>query len=276
MVGRISSPRFVGRVAELDVLQRALARASSGTGTAVLIAGEAGIGKSRLVSELEERARAREALVLIGECVELAEGELAFAPIISALRGVVEEGSVLEGIEGPMRSALAALWPVGGADDRIKTGKEQLFEAVYRLLARLAQERTVLLIVEDVHWIDASSRDLPFLVRNARHERIEVVATYRPDELGKGHPLRPFVAELERSGRAERLELAPLARSEVAVQLEAISGRCRRWLCWSRSSSAARATRSSRRSCWRAPMPAASYWCRRARHCCCGSSGSRS
>jgi DNA-binding CsgD family transcriptional regulator/tetratricopeptide (TPR) repeat protein len=226
MVGRISSPRFVGRVAELDVLQRALARASSGTGTAVVIAGEAGLGKSRLVSEFEERARAREALVLIGECVELAEGELAFAPIISALRGVVEDGGALEGLEGPMRSALAALWPVAGADEGVDTGREQLFEAVYRVLARLARERAVLLIVEDVHWIDPSSRDLlVFLVRNARRNRIAVVATYRPDELGTGHVLTPFVAELERSGRAERLELEPLARSEVAVQLEAISGR---------------------------------------------------
>jgi len=116
MAGRISSPRFVGRVAELDVLQRALARASSGTGTAVLVAGEAGIGKSRLVSEFEVWARGREALVLIGECVELTEGELAFAPIISALRGVVEDGLAQEALEGPMRSALAALWPVAGAD----------------------------------------------------------------------------------------------------------------------------------------------------------------
>jgi len=226
MVGRISSPRFVGRVAELDVLQRSLARASSGTGTAVLIAGEAGIGKSRLVSEFEERAQAREALVLIGECVELAGGELAFAPIISALRGVIEDGLALEGIEGPMRSALGALWPVAGADVGVDTAREQLFEAVYRVLARLAREQAVLLVVEDVHWIDPSSRDLlAFLVRNARRDRIAVVATYRPDELGEGHSLRPFVAELERSGRAERIELEPLARREVAVQLEAIAGR---------------------------------------------------
>src|ERR1700756_5362560 len=193
MGGRISSPRFVGRVAELDVLQRALARASSGTGTAVLIAGEAGIGKSRLVSELAQRGRAREALVLIGECVELAEGELAFAPIISALRSVVADGRVLEGLEGPMRSALGALWPVVGIDERIDTGREQLFEAGYRVVAVLAQQQVVLLIVEDVHWIDQSSRDLlAFLVRNARSDRIAVVATYRPDELGKGHPLTAF------------------------------------------------------------------------------------
>jgi predicted ATPase len=226
MVGRISSPRFVGRASELDVLQRALARASSGTGTAVLVAGEAGIGKSRLVSEIEVWARSREALVLMGECVELAEGELAFAPIISALRGVIEDGGALEGIEGPMRSALGALWPVAGPDVGVDTGREQLFEAVYRVLARLAQEQVVLLIVEDVHWIDPSSRDLlTLLVRNARHDRIAVVATYRPDELHRGHPLRPFISELERSGRAERVELEPLERSEVAEQLEAIAGR---------------------------------------------------
>src|SRR6202007_3391652 len=111
-------------------------------------------------------------------------------------------------------------------DERIDTGREQLFEAVYRVLAMLAQQQVVLLIVEDVHWIDTSSRDLlAFLVRNARSDRIAVAVTYRPDELGKGHPLTPFVAERERSGRAERVELEPLARSELAEQLEAISGR---------------------------------------------------
>lgn len=162
----------------------------------------------------------------MGECVELAEGELAFAPIISALRGVIEDGGALEGLEGPMRSALGALWPLAGPDVGVDTGREQLFEAVYRVLARLAQEQVVLLIVEDVHWIDPSSRDLlTLLVRNARHDRIAVVATYRPDELHRGHPLRPFIAELERSGRAERVELEPLERAEVAEQLAAIAGR---------------------------------------------------
>ena len=125
-----------------------------------------------------------------------------------------------------MRSALGALWPVAGPVVGVDTGREQLFEAVYRVLARLAREQAVLLIVEDVHWIDASSRDLlTLLVRNARHDRVAVVVTYRPDELHRGHPLRPFVAELERSGRAERVELEPLERSEVAEQLESIAGR---------------------------------------------------
>src|ERR1700751_129952 len=226
MVGRISSPRFVGRAAELDALERLLARAASGSGRAVLVAGEAGIGKSRLVSELEERARGRGGCGLVGGCGEVGEGELAFAPIISALRAVMEGPGSVEWLAQPQRSALASLWPVVGAGEAAAGGRELMFEAVYRVLARLAEGRPVLLIVEDVHWIDASSRDLlAFLVRNARHDRIAVLTTYRPDELHRGHPLRPFVSELERSGRAERVDLAALRRSEVAEQLEAIAGR---------------------------------------------------
>jgi DNA-binding CsgD family transcriptional regulator/tetratricopeptide (TPR) repeat protein len=225
MVGRISSPRFVGRVAELEALERLLERAASGTGGAMLIGGEAGIGKSRLVAELEARAGAAGVLVLTGECVELAEGQLAFSPIISALRSVIEDAETLEGLGAPLRSALAALWQVAGGSEHAGGSREQLFEAVYRVLARLAGRQPVLLVVEDVHWIDASSRDLlAFLVRSTRHDAVALVVTYRPDELHKGHPLRPFIAELERSGRATRLDLERLTRSEVSEQLHAIAG----------------------------------------------------
>lgn len=191
----------------------------------MVVVGEAGIGKSRLVAELETRAGAADILVLRGECVELGEGELAFAPVISALRGVMEDSKALEGLGTPLRSALAALWSVPGASEGGGDGREQLFEAVYRVLARVARRQPVLLIVEDVHWIDRSSGDLlAFLLRNARRDAIALVATYRPDELHKGHPLRRFLAELERSGQANRIELQPLARLEVAEQLEAIAG----------------------------------------------------
>ncbi|HYB26189.1 MAG TPA: AAA family ATPase [Solirubrobacteraceae bacterium] len=209
MVGRISSPLLVGRAAELDALERLLARAASGSGRAVLVTGEAGIGKSRLVSELEERARGRDVRVLVGECVELAEGELAFAPVISALREVMEDASSVQWLEAPQRGALATLWPAVDTGESEAGEREQLFEAIYRVLARAAQERTVLLIVEDVHWIDPSSRDLlAFLVRNARHDRIAVLTTYRPDELHRGHPLRPFL---------ERQTAAPLIASSLRM-----------------------------------------------------------
>jgi DNA-binding CsgD family transcriptional regulator/tetratricopeptide (TPR) repeat protein len=155
----------------------------------------------------------------------VADGELAFSPIISALRDVMGDAAALEGLEPPLRAALAALWPVAAASGGVVGGREQLFEAVYRVLARLAERRPVLLVVEDVHWVDRSSRDLlAFLVRNARRDAIVLVLTYRPDELHKGHPLRSFVAELERSGQARRVDVEPLGRSEVAEQLQAIAG----------------------------------------------------
>ncbi|MBV9606946.1 MAG: AAA family ATPase [Solirubrobacterales bacterium] len=212
-------------MAELGALEELVAWAGSGSGGVMLVAGDAGIGKSRLVGELGTHARATGALVLVGECVELAEGELAFSPIISALRGVMADAAALEGLGGPVRSALAALWPVAGAVEGVAGGREPLFEGVYRVLARLAERRPVLLIVEDVHWIDQSSRDLlAFLVRNARQDAIVLVVTYRPDELQRGHPLRPFLVELERSGRGQRVELEGLSRSEVGEQLQAIAG----------------------------------------------------
>jgi class 3 adenylate cyclase len=217
---RISSPLFVGRTKELAAFEQLLNRANNGDGAVVTVAGEAGIGKSRLVAEFERRAGEVDALTLAGECVDLAEGELAFAPIVAALRPVMED---VDDLEAPLRSTLAALWPSLG--EPAAASREQLFEGVYRVLARLAKRQLVILVVEDMHWIDRSSRDLlAFLIRNARRDSLIVVATYRPDELHRGHPLRPFLAELERSGRAERLELEPLGRAELADQLAAISG----------------------------------------------------
>src|SRR5581483_7419472 len=223
MALRISSPLFVGRAAELAVFDRLLERAKTGSGSALLVAGEAGIGKSRFVAELEARAVRADALVLAGECIELAEGELAFAPIVSALRPVIEGPGATAAVEDPLRSTLAALWPSLG--EAVTSSREQLFEAVYRVLARQAAARPIVLIVEDLQWVDRSSRDLlAFLVRAARRDHLVAVATYRSDELHRRHPLRPFLAELERSGRAERLELEPLRRGELADQLAAISG----------------------------------------------------
>jgi DNA-binding CsgD family transcriptional regulator/tetratricopeptide (TPR) repeat protein len=226
VVRRISSPVFVGRRPELAALDAVLARAGNGDGSAVLVEGEAGIGKSRLMARLESRGRAAGLTVLAGECLPLAEGELAFAPIVAALRSVMLDPEVLAGIEPALRAALGALWPAAGSDTRRRSDREQLFEAVYRVLAGLAAKEPVLLIVEDIHWADPSSRDLlSFVVHNARHDRLVVVVTYRPDELHRGHPLRPFVAELERSGRAERIELGGLDHAAVAEQIRSITGR---------------------------------------------------
>lgn len=155
MAQRISSPRFVGRASELEAFEQLVRRAEEGAGCALMVAGEAGIGKSRFLSEIELRLRQAKALVLAGECVEVAEGELAFAPIVAALRPVMDDGGAVHELDPPLRAALAALWPAVG--EAGTTSREQLFEAVYRVLARLAERRLVVLMIEDLHWIDRSS-----------------------------------------------------------------------------------------------------------------------
>ncbi len=212
MSAPVSSPVFVGRASHLARLAEALDGAADADGSTTLLAGESGIGKSRLVAELTSRARDRGFTVLIGECLELAEGELPYAALVSAFRSLLPElqtgaGNVPEGGPG-----------LDGAQSR-------LFEQLLATLARLGDEAPVLLVIEDLHWADRSTRDfLSFLVRNARRERLALVATYRTDDLHRRHPLRPFVLELERSGQATRLDLGPLDAGEMREQLTAIAG----------------------------------------------------
>ncbi|MEA2478254.1 MAG: hypothetical protein QOJ07_176, partial [Thermoleophilaceae bacterium] len=232
MPARVSSVDFVGRARELGVLDAALQRADEGHSGAVLVGGDAGIGKSRLIAEFERRARERGASVLVGECVDLAGGELPYGPIVAALRPLVTSGAAgpLEALHPTARVTLARLWPelaVDGAagGEPAEFGQGQLFEAIHRLLASASAERPIALVIEDLHWADRSTRDLlAFLIRNSRGQRIVFIATYRSDELHRRHPLRPFVAELERSGGAERIELGPLGPADIGAQLAGILG----------------------------------------------------
>ncbi|HEY5316940.1 MAG TPA: AAA family ATPase, partial [Solirubrobacteraceae bacterium] len=218
----VSSERFVGRERELAALE--------GESGVVLIAGDAGVGKSRLVAELERRARAEGKLVLIGECLELTDGELAYAPIVAALRPVLREDGVLEALTAAERGALARLWPELGPADAGGVGPEEssqarVFALLLELLTALGSERPVVFIVEDLHWADPSTRDfLAFLVRAGRGGRLALIVTLRAEQLHREHPLRAFVAELTRVRGVRRVELAPFTREEVAQQVEGILG----------------------------------------------------
>jgi DNA-binding CsgD family transcriptional regulator len=220
----------VGRDGVMALLMDVVGRAAGGEGGAVLLSGEAGVGKSRVVAELGTRARASGALVLVGECVEIGGAELSYAPVVGALRAVVRDRSErdLAKLIGPARPELARLLPELGEPAPAALhagGQARLFELLLGVLSRLAQEQPVLLVLEDMHWADSASLDLlSFLVRNQRSERLAMVVTLRSDELGPEHLLRPLVAELERSGRAQRLDLEPLSRADVAAQVAAITG----------------------------------------------------
>ncbi|HWT24314.1 MAG TPA: AAA family ATPase, partial [Solirubrobacteraceae bacterium] len=224
----VSASRLVGRDRQLAELEGALADAAGGRPSLAFVAGESGVGKTRLVGELQGRAAERGVRVLSGDCVELGEGQLAYAPLVMAMRPLVRESDpVLDAVPAPARAELAALLPGlgdGGPRDR-RDDQARVFEALLAVLEGLARSAPVLLVIEDLHWADPSTRAfLRFLAAALADEAILVVATYRPDELHRRHPLRPLLAELERSQRALRVELPRLARDELADQLADLLG----------------------------------------------------
>ena len=228
MATGVTSTRLVGRSLELAQLQAALADAAAGQPSLAFVVGESGVGKSRLVAELEARAAADGTRVLSGECVELGEGELAYAPLVTALRPLVrDEDPVLAELPPGIRAELATLLPgLGEARERARGAGDQarVFEALLAVLDGLSRSAPVLLVIEDLHWADASTRAfLRFLSSTLGDEPLLLVTTYRPDELHRRHPLRPLLAELERV-RAVRIDLAALTRDELQEQLAGILG----------------------------------------------------
>ncbi len=231
MTGRRVSPVFVGRETELTVLASAFDDAAAGTPRTVLLGAEAGGGKTRLTGELAARVRDR-ALVLAGGCVELSAAGLPYAPFTAALRELVRQrgaAAVTALLGGDGAGDLARLLPEFGAPPAgidPDTARARLFELLLTLLEHLADRRPLLLVVEDMHWADRSTRDLlSFLAGNLRHAAVLLVVTFRSDELHRTHPLRSLLAELERLDGVTRLELPRLTRRQVAAQLEGILGR---------------------------------------------------
>jgi len=230
-VRRVSSPTFVGRAEQLAIFDHALARAADGLPGALLVAGESGVGKTRFTGECCERARAAGARVITGDCVELGEGELPYAPIVGALRELQRDlgPERLSELAGQGRGELARLLPETGEPAATASDPEfaqaRLFEVLIGLLGRVAEEQPLVLIIEDLHWADRSTRDfLSFLLRAARRERLVLVATYRSDELHRRHPLRPFLANAERLEDVQRVDVQPFSRLELSAQLLGILG----------------------------------------------------
>ncbi|MFJ4821249.1 AAA family ATPase [Streptomyces sp. NPDC088801] len=224
------SPVFVGRAEELGTLRDALARAREGEPQALLIGGEAGVGKTRLVEEFAAAARARGAVVAVGGCVEIGADGLPFAPFSTSLRALRRElpGELAAAAAG-QEEELARLLPELGesrAGRHDEDGMARLFELTARLLERVTAEHTVVLALEDLHWADASTRHLlSYLFRTLRTGRLVVLATYRSDDIHRRHPLRPLLAELDRLRTIRRLELARFNRDEVGRQIAGILAR---------------------------------------------------
>ncbi|MFF0314650.1 AAA family ATPase [Micromonospora sp. NPDC005252] len=233
MTVRAASSVLVGRQREIATLRDALGRAGKGDPATVLVGGEAGVGKTRLLEEFAAGATAAGARVLVGQCLELGEAGLPFAPFAAALRAVLraDGAEVFAGYEAEFARLLPELGrvPAGSTAPSARpltdAPRGYLFDLVAELFQRLADARPLLLIIEDLHWADRSTRDLiGFLVRAARPGRLLLVCTYRTDELQRGHPLRPFLAELDRARGVERVELGRLDRDGTGAILADLLG----------------------------------------------------
>ena len=196
-----ASEVFVGRVRELGELERALDATQAGTGATVLVAGEAGIGKTRLASELVRRARVAGFEVLVGRSIDLVGTELPYQPFVEALRPLGD----------PWR-----------AERRTPGSQLRVFEETLALLDDRAAFTPVLLVLEDLHWADTSTLDLVvFLSHNLEGRPILLLATYRADEPSSAERMLRLADGVRRSGSALVLELGPLEHDELTALLAA-------------------------------------------------------
>ena len=222
------SPGLVGRRAELDELRGALAAAAGGQQVTVLLGGEAGVGKTRLVTEFAREAEAGGARVVVGQCVPLGDVGLPFVPIAGAVRELASQlgADQLVELAGPGRDVLPSLVPeLGAAAGQVADGRVRLFEVIAVLLERVAVDRPLLLAIEDAHWADGSTLDLlRFVARALGSARVAIIVTYRSDEVHRTHPLRPFIAELDRIRTVRRIDVPRLTEDEVGEQLAGILG----------------------------------------------------
>lgn len=232
---RIPCPRFVGRGEELLWLQERLEEARRGRGGVVFLAGEAGIGKSRLLAELAVRVRQGEVRVLDGKC-SLFEAALPYAPFIEAFRGLLHartpaQIAILLGPYAPevmkLLPELVQLLPGIRPNPPLAPAEEKsrLFESLYQVLGKIAAEAPLVLALEDIHWADPASLEfLHFLARRLRHDHWLILATYRPEELVHSDGLVELRQELSRERLVQELPLKPLGPAETGELLSEVLG----------------------------------------------------
>ena len=218
---------MIGRDAELAELVDAFASTAEAGPRIVVVGGEAGIGKARLLDEFRAEL-GDSAVVVTGQCIEFGTVGLPYVPLTGVFRGLAAEfgpDAVIEaaGASQPALRAMIDGAPPVERDERI--GIDRLDEVVTTLLERLSAIRPLVVMIEDLHWADPATLDvLRFAARVLWGGRLLLVLTYRTDDVGRGHPLRPFLAELERNRRTSRVMLARLSATEVRAQARELIG----------------------------------------------------
>ncbi|MEU4873219.1 AAA family ATPase [Streptomyces sp. NPDC021608] len=238
----VSATPFIGREEEVARLWGVLERARAGEPRAVLVAGDAGVGKTRVLDETAARAARSGMTVLTGHCVDLGDVGLPYLPFTEILGMLAADGRFASVLAAhPVVDRLLGTGAHGVRDDEATSagtdggGRLRLLEGMASLFADLSEVTPLLLVLEDLHWADPSSRDLlrfllsrGFLQRptgNGPGHRLAVLASYRADDLHRRHPFRPLLAELVRLPAVDRLELRPLADAEVARLVRSLEDR---------------------------------------------------
>ncbi len=253
----LSCPEFVGRVEEMRALEDALGAARSVATRTVLLTGEAGIGKSRLVEEFVVRARGAGARVAKGTCVPVDGGATPYGPFVALFDDLSRQldASDDRDLLGPLASGLSSSLagrgaPPTGRDPGSAGGtprpgldevaKTRLLELELAGLRAVAECSPLVLVFEDLQWVDSATADLlGFLIRNLADGPILFVCTCRSDEIGHDHPLHGWMREMRRVPTVAAVALEGLGRSEVAELVDGILGQSSQWTLvdavWARS-----------------------------------------
>jgi DNA-binding CsgD family transcriptional regulator/tetratricopeptide (TPR) repeat protein len=224
-----TSPRpLVGRADELDRLAELVGLGSPGKSSgAVLLAGDAGVGKTRLLAELRDQAAVAGWRVIVGHCLDFGDTALPYLPFSEAFGRLAVESPGLASSLVEATPAIARLMPQrrmlsGASVDEAAEGtpigldRSELFEGVHSALEQLAQSAPLLILLEDAHWADQSTRELlSFLFSRRFVAPVSIVTSYRSDDLHRRHPLRTTVAEWSRLPGVTRLQLRPLGDADV-------------------------------------------------------------
>jgi tetratricopeptide (TPR) repeat protein/transcriptional regulator with XRE-family HTH domain len=217
-LGAVPAARLVAREAERTAIVEALAAATGGRGGVLLLAGEPGIGKTRLAQDASVQAEERGFLVATGRCYRPQSGT-PFAPLFEAF------ARLYAGAPAPARAGIAERWPSLATllPDELAPGPtparaaadeaQRLYRAATGFVREIAAVHPVALLVDDLHWADGGSLELfAYLARHTGADRLLMLGTYRTAEVGSSHPLRELIFSLSREGLATTIAVDRLDR----------------------------------------------------------------